>query len=269
MVNSDYIIHLKASFQSLHPPLEAGLPMILPVVKRIPPKLSRRGKRVGRTARHRSRITAFIKLEQLRIRPCIGAVKRHIDRNIADELYLPVIRIAFQLFPLNAEQILLELIELDLLRKLLAVFRKCLGFTSLNIFIPFYPADIVEGYLDCHIQRIVIEPVGIVLDKHAERRFLRNLAVLPCLAQELEAALIDLSIIYILCIVTEVIAVALLLCQIAALYEIIGINEIGISRKGRKGLVGRVSVARRPQRENLPVTLSRLRQSVNKIVCRL
>ena len=58
----------------------------------------------------------------------------------------------------------------------------------------------------------------------------------------------------------------LLCCEQLLLPQQSKVDKIRVSRKGRIGLVGGVPVARWPNRQDLPVPLSRLIQKVNKPV---
>ena len=55
MVNAYYIVHVKTAFQSLHPPGITAFLMNLPVIQRIPPKLSVRRKGIRGAACDRYR----------------------------------------------------------------------------------------------------------------------------------------------------------------------------------------------------------------------
>ena len=53
-------------------------------------------------------------------------------------------------------------------------------------------------------------------------------------------------------------------CQPALFHQLFWVNQIRIARKRRKALVRRVAVARRAERENLPIFLPRLLQEIHK-----
>ena len=97
-----------------HPPCITGLFMVRPVIERIAPQLSGSGKRIRRTTRHRFRIALFIKLKQLRLRPCICTIQRHIDRYISDDGNSVFCRIGMKRSPLSVKQILLKAVKPDL-----------------------------------------------------------------------------------------------------------------------------------------------------------
>ena len=58
--------------------------------------------------------------------------------------------------------------------------------------------------------------------------------------------------------------VQLLLRQPSGGDELIRVDEVGIARKGRKRLIGRIAVARRADRENLPIALVCFFQKINE-----
>ena len=71
MVNTHNIIKFQTVAHSLNPPAIIVFFQFFPVIQRISPKLSDRRKCIRRTSRNRFRIIVFIKLEHLRICPCI------------------------------------------------------------------------------------------------------------------------------------------------------------------------------------------------------
>ena len=117
MIDTNHIVKLKAVFNPFDPPLVSGLLVILPVIQRISPELSCRGKCIRRASCHSGRFVILIELEHLGRRPCISAVKRHIYRDIADDLNALLICVGMKFFPLLIKFILLELVEADFFRK--------------------------------------------------------------------------------------------------------------------------------------------------------
>ena len=59
--------------------------------------------------------------------------------------------------------------------------------------------------------------------------------------------------------------VQLLLRQPSGGDELIRVDEVGIARKGRKRLIGRIAVARRADRQDLPIGLPGLFQEIDKV----
>ena len=108
------VIAPEAVGKPLHPPGKIRAPVILPVVNRISPQLSRRGEPIRRAPGHHRRISLFVQLEQLRMAPCIRAVKGDVNRNIPDNLDAAPVCISLECFPLPIEIILLKPVKLHL-----------------------------------------------------------------------------------------------------------------------------------------------------------
>ena len=87
--------------------------------------------------------------------------------------------------------------------------------------------------------------------------------------QQWEAVKILLLIINILRIRSKICNVTLCLCQKSPRDQLLQIDKIRIPGKCAKGLIGRIPISGRPQRQDLPVTLSRLCQLVHKRICLL
>ena len=87
--------------------------------------------------------------------------------------------------------------------------------------------------------------------------------------QQWEAVKILLLIINILRIRSKICSVTLRLCQKSPRDQLLQIDKIRIPGKCAKGLIGRIPISGRPQRQDLPVTLSRLCQLVYKRICLL
>ena len=150
MVYSYSIIKLKSPGHTLHPPLVAGLLMIIPVIERVAPKLTCSRKGIRRTACNRYRGKIFIKLEKFRICPGIRRVKGHIDRHISDYLYSLFIGIFFKLLPLYIKHPLNKNVKFYLISQFLFVLFKCLRLTKSESFLPLTPGYSVLRILYSH-----------------------------------------------------------------------------------------------------------------------
>ena len=131
MIDPDLVVQLHTVSHTKDPPVITCFLMIFPIIKWISPQLTSCGKSVWRTSCHCCRCSLLIKLEQIRVRPCICAVKSHIDRKITDDLNTSVICIFLQPAPLAVEPELLKGIEADILLQLLSCLSKRLRLTCL------------------------------------------------------------------------------------------------------------------------------------------
>src|SRR5690606_3613092 len=95
---------------TLSPPGEIIGGHALPFVMWIAPALAGLGKIIGWDTRDREHLTLGIELEQLRMRPYVGAVVRDENRNIAKQGNTEAPRFRLQRHPLLGEH---ELLELD------------------------------------------------------------------------------------------------------------------------------------------------------------
>ena len=77
-----------------------------------------------------------------------------------------------------------------------------------------------------------------------------------CFSEYFETRQINLFVINILRIVTEIARITLFFCQKSLFYQGLQINKIWISCKSRERLVRRISISRRSKWKNLPVALA-------------
>ena len=197
MVDSHYVIELIAVRNPLNPPRILRFFMIIPFIKRIPPKLSRCGKSVRRTSGHTCGPAVFIQLEQLWICPRVRAVKGHINRDIPDNLHTLVIGILFQFPPLCIKQVLLKFIKKYLLFQLFRVFFDCFRFPEPDVPVPFRPAFPLVRILHRHIKGIIRKPERILRHKSLKIFVIFKPAVIKSLLQYPKTGLVNFFIIHI------------------------------------------------------------------------
>ena len=87
MVDPYHVIPLIAVLDPGGPPRVAAVPMYRPVIERVPPELPGLREGIRRAAGNTHRPALRVKLEELWMRPGIGTVQRHIDRDISDDPY--------------------------------------------------------------------------------------------------------------------------------------------------------------------------------------
>ena len=114
VVNAGHVVELEAVPQAGAPPLIAGRLVIIPTVERIAPELTGGREAIRRAARNSNRLILLVQLEKLRIGPCIGAVHRHIDRDIAHDADALLVGISPELLILLEELELHVQLEFDI-----------------------------------------------------------------------------------------------------------------------------------------------------------
>ena len=85
-------------------------------------------------------------------------------------------------------------------------------------------------------------------------------------AQQLLARLVDMTVVYFSLVTAVTLAGKFLLGEQPQRFEFLQIDKIRIARKTGEGLIGRIAVSGGPERQNLPIALSRLLQAVNPSV---
>ena len=216
MVDANHIIKLKAVFNPFDPPLITGLLVILPVIQRVAPELSCRGKCIRRASCHSGRFVILIKLEHLGRRPCIRTVKRHIDRDIADDLNAFLICVGMKFLPLLIKFILLELVESDFFCQFFSRSVKSCFLSVLERRFPLAPAHAAVIIFYCHIQTVVIQPEGLLRDEcHIVLAALTAVFTETVVSffQRLESGIVDFLIVDALCLIAEIIRFALFFRQ--------------------------------------------------------
>ena len=212
----------------------------------------------------------LVQPEHLGVGPGVGAVHRHVDRNVAKQLDAQRIDVAAELVPLLVEQVLQELVEADLVVQLLAVPGHGLGLVQADAFIlPLGPRAVAELLLDGHVQRVVLHPGAVLLDKGVKRAQVALLGVLIRDAQHLEAQVVDAGVVHALGVVAPVQVAVILLLEKALLLEHVQVDHVGVARIGREGLIGRVAVGGGADGQDLPVALAGLLEEVRELVGRL
>ena len=159
MIDPDHVIKFKAMLQSLAPPCETGLPVVIPFIQGIAPELSCGRESVGRTSRHGRGLIFRIELEHLRMSPGIRRVKCHINGNVPDEPNPVVVGIFLQLLPLDMELELKIFIEFDVKIAFPSIIIQCVGPALFDILRPFAPGSSVKPKLHGHKERVILQPV--------------------------------------------------------------------------------------------------------------
>ncbi len=264
MIDSQHIIDPAQILNPRRPPAVPVLRHVFPVKERISPQLSVRRKAIRRAARDLLRYLVFIQLEELRMRPHIHTVQGYIDGKVADDLHPMGIGIRPERFPLRKEQILHDFPETDFFFILYACCSESCLIPVPKPRLPFLPGPSVMDLLQRHKQRIIIEPVGIFpTEDRIVFRHVRTEALCR-LPEHGITAFIYSSVIGLQRIRAPVPIFILCAVQQSLRTQSIQINKIQIACIGRKGLVRRIPVTGRADRQHLPVALSGCFQKIHK-----
>ena len=266
MVNSYHIIKTEYIAQSGKPPLISGISVIIPAVQRISPELSGCGKSIWRASGYRCRYILLIQLEKLRMSPGIRTVHSYIDRNIPNDLDTFFIGIFFQFHPLFIEFKLHILLEFNIKIQFSAVVIHGISPAETDILRPLGPLHTAELIFHSHKKCIVGKPPFILCHESLIILIFADIAVLVSFAEKFVTSFINLLVVYAVRSFSPVNFLAVLFCKNAFLHQCLQTDKIRISRKGREGLIRRISVACRAQRKDLPVALSCFLQPIHKII---
>ena len=100
VVDADHIVDFRLVSNTVYPPLVPGFFHVVPVEKRVSPKLTVSGKSIGWASGNFDWTKVFIKLEFFRVCPNVSAVIRNINRQIANNFYIIFFCICFLPVPL-------------------------------------------------------------------------------------------------------------------------------------------------------------------------
>lgn len=139
MVDADDVEALPCCAQASHPPGEAVLFHVRPVIDGIAPILSIGVEAVRRAARDDARTAGAGQLEVLRVRPDVGGIQRNIDGDIADDQHAVFMGILPQPLPLRMEAELQEPLKIKLVVQQLTVVRHGLRLVHPDIERPLGP----------------------------------------------------------------------------------------------------------------------------------
>ena len=89
MIYPDDIEPLEHHVHPVDPPRKPGFPERIPPVDRIPPELPVLTEVIGRHPGNGERAPFCVQVEEMLVRPHVGAVMVDVDRQVADDLYPP------------------------------------------------------------------------------------------------------------------------------------------------------------------------------------
>ena len=111
VVDANHVEELRVGLHALAPPLKILLLHHVPAVQRVAPALALVGKCIRRYSGNVRRIAVDVQLEELAVRPGIGAVHGDVQRNVADNLHALLRRVRANRVPLREEHKLHKLLE--------------------------------------------------------------------------------------------------------------------------------------------------------------
>ena len=279
VVDAQQIVDAQCVAHPLNPPCIAGLFVVRPVVQGIAPQLAVCGKVVRRAARHPGKAAVGVQLKQLAAHPCIHRVRRDVDGDIAQDLHALLVGVGLDCLPLDAELVLHELPEADLLFVCSSKGSQR-GLVAAAVGgVPLHPVLHLVGYLQRHVQGIVLQPVlvgkgegvvvvGVVVGTAVQPGALAA----PCgvgLAQHRKAADVQGAVVHLQRVFPPAFRLEVCGGQQALFFQRFQVHKIGVARKGRAALVGAVAVAGGAERQQLPDRLPCRRQEIHKLKCRL
>ena len=168
VVDPDCVVEEEGALHAGSPPGKILRPVPVPVIDRISPELSRRGKSVRRASGDYGRTPFAVQLEVLRMAPGIRAVHSDIDRQIADYTDPVFVGVIFDRLPLQEKHILQEAIETDVVHQLGVPFFHGLRLPEADIIVPFCPGGIFKTALERAVKRVIFKPFLIICDKSLE-----------------------------------------------------------------------------------------------------
>ena len=240
MIDPDDIEQRHAPCHAADPPGILLLFLCPPVIDRIAPQLAGCGKRVRRTACDHLRDMLRRHPEHLRMRPGVRTVERDIERNIADDLNPVFCCVFVQRGPLPVKQKLLETVEIHLLLQLQRRHIKHFGIALAVRILPVHPGCAVKMLLERTEQRIIIQPVRLLLRILYESRTAQSALLLKmseCCPQKRPAAGIDFAVIHLLRILSEVNGIAFVPGEQSFLDQFLRRNKIWIPGKRGERLI--------------------------------
>ena len=264
MIEANHIIHLGGSGKTLDPPKIAGIRHLLPVVNGIAPELAVFRKGIGGTASHHLGTAVFIQLEQLRRRPYIGGIQRHVNGHITDDADTLFVGVSAEGLPLAVKLILQEILEEHVLFQFFLLFFQSLGFVVLQFLRPIQPGFTAHLAFQSHEDGVIRQPGFVFLYKDFKSGIGNKAAAGNF--QHLGALVVYPAEIHPVGLLAPGNGGNFLLLQQPLFHQGVQVDEIVVARAGGEGLVGGIPVAGGGQRQDLPVALTGGGQEIHKPV---
>ncbi len=257
MVEPEELRQAQVRPEAFDPPVEAVPLEDVPAVERVAPQLPRRAEVVGRNPRDADGVARLVQLEDLGVRPDVGAVGGDVDRDVAEDPDPPLVGCLLDAVPLAEEEELEKDVPGDVVGQLALDVCEGRRLPAAQLFGPLPEGRSAVSPFQCHEESPVLQPVL------PGRRFAEPLELGPQLsgsvASEAPPRLAQETILP----RDHLLEVDLVLRETRHVLEqrarekSVGDEELWgqehrIAGEGRKRAVGGVPVARRPERQDLP-----------------
>jgi hypothetical protein len=241
-----------------NPPGIAGLLHVVPVVDRVAPELTVLAEVVRRNASYAARSALFVQLKLLGRAPDVRTVQRNIDGQIAHNLNAVTVGVGFQPCPLFKEQPLNKLVEANAFFQAFARGIQSGLFAHTRFIRPFAPGNAAVFVLEGHKQRVVLQPVRVLLRKLIQRAHLFGILhrARESAFQHGKPVEVDFTVIHLPRGGTPVDGVQRGAVEQAFVLQRFKVDKVRVARESGKGLIRRIAVSRRAKRQHLPVTLA-------------
>ena len=245
VVNAHHVIQPGHMGAPALPPGKAGLFVIGPVVQGIAPVLALVGKGIRGHAGHAGGAHILLQLEELRIAPHLGAVRRDIDGQVADDGDSLGVGVGLDRLPLAEEQILQEGLEGTLLSHFFPAAGHGLRLAQADLVGPLGQLLVKMG-VQGHKEGVVRQPVGLLSLKLLQLRGVLLPAPFKGFPQQGHPGLVKPGIVHPVRIVPPG-SVQLVGGEQALLRQLLQVQEQGVAREGRGGHIGGVAPSWRHQ----------------------
>ena len=184
MINPYNIIQTETIGNSFDPPFISGVTMHFPVIQRVSPELTSRGKSIRRASGHLCRAILLIEFEEPWVCPGIRTVHCYIDWNITNDLDSFFIGISFQFHPLLAEFKLHIFLKFNFEIHFFSVIIQCILPAKADILCPFTPLYASKTLLHSHKECIIFQPPCLFFLELTEFRIHINIASFICFTKK-------------------------------------------------------------------------------------
>ena len=264
VIDPQHIVDLTLIGDAAHPPGKVVSLHVVPVKEGVAPQLAVGGEAVGGTARHLGGPPVLVQLELLRVGPHVHAVGGDIDGQVPDDPDAFPIGVFLECLPLAEKEVLHPTPEGQIGGQGPAHPVECHPVPVLNGRFPVGPGFSAVGLLHSHKEGVVLQPEGIFLAEGPVIRGRCGQQRLAGLPQHRIAVLIQFAVIHPLGVAPPVQSLIVRPVQQAVGRQVVQINEVGVTGKGGKALIGGISIAGGTDGQDLPQGLARRLEEIHE-----
>ena len=265
VVDAHGVEQLEARAEPVEPPAVAVRLHRLPVVERVAPLLSELAEIIRRHARDVLRLAVLREIEKMAVRPHVGAVARHIHRQVADDLHALIVGVRLDCLPLFEEGVLDKLHEEDRLGVLLHRGGDGVGTVEFQPLVrPVVPLRADIRFLQDDIQRVIRQPARIFFCERAHLIAVRFVCTRERPVQHRNAPQLEKIKRRRVRVRVHLVA-QLLVGQKPLVAQLLEVDKIAVARECRDARIRRVVCVRRRERQHLPVGTARLAEKIDKL----